>query len=163
MLKQSLNNWIAAFVFLALTIFIGYTVEQSHFNLILYGSWFGAFLWIILGKRSTSEVIFFLGLAVVARLVLFPAFPLLSDDIYRFIWDGRLIINGQNPFDYLPTHWHNTNGSELGLNKELFDSLNSPEYFTIYPPICQAIFAISQWFAGSSIFGAMLVLSLIHI
>ncbi len=157
MLNQSINNWIAAIAFLALTIFMGYKVEQSNFNPIIYGSWFCVFLWIIFGNRTKSEVLFFIGLSVIARLVLFPAFPLLSDDIFRFIWDGRLIVNGHNPFDYLPTHWMNANGSDMGLNIELFQELNSPEYFTIYPPICQAIFGISQWVAGSDIYGAMLV------
>jgi len=157
MFKQNLNNWIAALTFIILTIVIGYTVEQTSFNFSLYGCWFAIYLWLIYGERSKSEVLFLILVGVVARLVLLPAFPLLSDDIYRFIWDGRLITQGQNPFNYLPTYWMESNGSELGLNKNLFDSLNSPEYFTIYPPICQSIFAISQWMAGTSIFGAAVV------
>ncbi len=82
--------------------------------------------------------IFFLACSI----PLFFKVPLLSDDVYRFIWDGRLSISGINPFLYLP--------SELGSYPDLFPKLNSPQYYSVYPPLKQYIFAISAFLAGGS-------------
>lgn len=75
-------------------------------------------------------------------LPLFFKVPLLSDDVYRFIWDGHLSISGINPFLYLP--------SELSSYPDLFPKLNSPQYYSVYPPLKQYIFAISAFLAGGS-------------
>ena len=45
---------------------------------------------------------FLLGAAVFFRLLLLLALPALSDDYARFIWDGKLLLQGVNPFRYLP-------------------------------------------------------------
>ncbi len=88
------------------------------------------------------------------------ALPSLSDDIYRFIWDGRLINQGINPFEYLPSYYINEyQGIPInGINPTLFDQLNSSEYFTIYPPIAQGVFAVATWLFPNSIWGSSLVM-----
>jgi hypothetical protein len=71
----------------------------------------------------------------------------LSDDIYRFIWDGSLWHAGENAYALLPQE---ALGKSQVLNQDLFNSLNSPEYYTIYPPFAQLIFWISSFqFWGS--------------
>ena len=40
--------------------------------------------------------------AVVLRLVLLPGTPTLSDDFYRFAWDGRVQLSGINPYEHPP-------------------------------------------------------------
>jgi len=160
MFKQDLVKWLSAIAFLCLTIFFGYKVEQKAFSFVLYFAWFASYIYILFQTKENSAVHFFLFFAVLARIALIPVFPLLSDDIYRFIWDGRLLINGVNPFDHLPTHWLTEAPVSFGLNTALFDQLNSPEYFTIYPPVCQSIFAISQWIAGDSLLGAAIVMKI---
>ena len=56
--------------------------------------------------------------------------------------DGRLIVQGQNPFDQLPAFYLEAGHEVKGLSTTLFEQLNSPEYFTIYPPVAQASFAV---------------------
>lgn len=82
-----------------------------------------------------------MGLAILSRLLILGAFPLLSDDIYRFIWDGNLIAHGVNPFLYTPKvlisqhlDW---------LDPILFQKMNSPNYYSVYPPINQLAFLLS--------------------
>ena len=87
-----------------------------------------------------------LAFALLCRLLLLFSFPNLSDDIYRFIWDGRMIHEGLNPYAHLPTDIVDTSKA---LGQELFNNLNSPSYFTIYPPIAQFVFYIST-FANSA-------------
>ncbi len=77
------------------------------------------------------------------RLMLLFSVPNLSDDVYRFIWDGRLAANGINPFSHLPSEIMHIQGV-TGITKELFEKLNSPNYYTIYPPLMEGIF----WMAG---------------
>jgi len=89
---------------------------------------------------------YFLVLAVALRLFLIPAFPNISDDIYRFIWDGYLIHEGVNPLTFTPRYIIENNVlNDEGL-KTIFPLLNSPDYFTIYPPISQVVFYISSAF-----------------
>lgn len=89
-----------------------------------------------LGGWTRREVV---GLAVVLRLFFLPLPPVLSDDAYRYVWDGLLVLAGMNPYAWLPTD------PSLGwLQQEpLFDALNSAGYYSVYPPVSQALFAIA--------------------
>jgi len=143
-------------------VFLAYHTEQSAFAELLIGITiaFIGLAYLYKNINSVAEVNLVIGAAIAVRLCLLFAFPLLSDDIYRFIWDGRLLVAGENPFEQLPSYWTTNGGEAMALTKSLYNELNSPNYFTIYPPVCQAIFACSQWIAGSSIFGAALVMKL---
>ena len=79
--------------------------------------------------------------SILLRVLLLFAIPALSDDVYRFIWDGRLLMNGVNPYMGLPID-HLDMGLP-GITLELFEKLNSPKYFTVYPPLNQAVFFLS--------------------
>jgi hypothetical protein len=92
------------------------------------------------------------------RFLLIFALPNLSDDVYRFIWDGRLLVNGHNPFDFLPSYYLENSISIPGINEALFNKLNSPEYFTIYPPVAQGIFAFACWLFPNSIIGSAITM-----
>ena len=48
-----------------------------------------------------------------------------------------------------------------GIDKELFQKLNSPDYFTIYPPVAQFIFWVSVKVSPQSIYGSLLVMKTI--
>jgi alpha-1,6-mannosyltransferase len=75
---------------------------------------------------------------LLARAGLFFTMPMLSDDVYRFLWDGFLLQNGIHPFAELPSFY--LDQKLPGLSQDLFDSLNSQRYFTVYPPINQGLF-----------------------
>ncbi|GGK79738.1 hypothetical protein ACD591_08305 [Rufibacter glacialis] len=90
-----------------------------------------------------------LGLGLVLRLVLLLAMPALSDDYARFLWDGHLLQNGLNPYLNLPSDWMEV-GAPLpaGLSPALYQTLNSPQYYSVYPPVCQFIFWVSTLIKG---------------
>ncbi len=45
-----------------------------------------------------------------------------------------------------------TNTAQLaGLTDDLFNRLNSPNYFTVYPPLNQAFFGLAAWLGGDSL------------
>lgn len=71
--------------------------------------------------------------AVVLRVIALFMDPTLSDDVFRYVWEGFLITEGGNPYWIAPLdssldHW----------SKSL---VNHQELTTIYPPLTQVIFA----------------------
>lgn len=154
-------KWIVAATILACTFFLGFVPGQSDFAWIVLGylPFFGAYLYVV-QQAEKAPLRFYLGVAIVARVILLFALPQLSDDVYRFIWDGRLLTSGYNPFDHLPAHYLEAGQQVPGLDRTLFDQLNSPEYFTIYPPVAQASFALACWLFPTSIAGSALVMKL---
>ena len=115
-------------------------------SLLAYSVWFAALLRLWhrdLDFLDDPRVL--LGGSLLLRLTLFPALPDLSDDLYRYVWDGWLSISGVNPFRFIPA------AAELEgfQDSELFRAINSPEYHSIYPPLSQTVFlaggAIYQW------------------
>lgn len=116
--------------------------EQNDFTYILTG-YSLAFLGYILLYREDLSTGHILALAIVVRGVAFLDFPSLSDDIYRFYWDGRLLWNGINPFSMLPADVDTDHIS--GIDLQLLTRLNSPKYFSIYPPISQLVYYLSSF------------------
>ena len=149
------------------TIGLGYFVQQSDFSLIfpLYVLFFACYFFVFSKSASQGDgienqktITFFIFGGILLRLLLLVSFPGLSDDVYRFIWDGRLIVNGYNPFLHLPTHYIENNIAIAGITPELFDELNSQEYFTIYPPVPQMIFSAAAWISPESWIGSIIVI-----
>lgn len=99
-----------------------------------------------------------IGLGIALRLLLVFAFPTLSDDVYRFIWDGQLINAGINPFAQLPAYYLEAGHEVPGLTQALFNRLNSPDYYTIYPPVAQAVNTLAVYLSPNSWYGASVVM-----
>ena len=154
-------RFLGAGLLLAAVLFLGYGVAQSSFSWILpaFGIAFLVYIWQVYAAKSV-DLRFWLIVAVLLRVSLVGAFPALSDDIYRFVWDGRIWLAGGNPFDHLPS-WYMKDGVPLsGLTETLFAALNSPDYYTIYPPVAQALFAFSVWIFPESVAGSAVVMQL---
>jgi alpha-1,6-mannosyltransferase len=100
-----------------------------------------------------------LRLGIVVRLALICTFPHLSDDFYRYIWDGQLLLSGQNPYDMLPSAWMaQLSPEELPQWQALYAHLNSPNYYSVYPPVLQGVFAVATWVSGGDVWGAAIAL-----
>lgn len=98
-------------------------------------------------EKPTLPFIIVVGL--LARISLIALFPSLSDDIYRFFWDGKLTAAGYNPYSYLPSALMEQSNTIPELTPALFAELNSPDYYTIYPPVSQLIFLGSSFWAAN--------------
>ncbi|MFQ5648611.1 MAG: hypothetical protein ACE5IY_01600 [bacterium] len=73
---------------------------------------------------------------VIFRVTLLFTTPTLSDDIYRYIWDGKVASHGINPYDYPPQ------AEELASlrDTEIYPFVSHKEIPTIYPPVTQLTF-----------------------
>lgn len=70
--------------------------------------------------------------------------PVLSDDVYRYVWEGRVWAHGSSPYRYAPDH------PELySLRDAGWDQLNNRSLTTIYPPLAQALFWLAYKLTGS--------------
>lgn len=79
-----------------------------------------------------------LAIAALMRLMLLPAPPLLSSDIYRYVWDGRVQEVGINPYRYVPAD----DALKPLRDAVIYPSINRKDYArTIYPPAAQIVFA----------------------
>jgi hypothetical protein len=140
----------------ALFVLIAYTLQRTQFAGLL-GLYFLAVWGYSLRIKSLpatgSHPDRFLHLAAVLfRVILLLAPPNLSDDYARFIWDGRLLVHGFNPYLYLPRSLVGSNIAEAAnLTPDLFARLNSPDYFTVYPPLNQAFFGLAAWLGGDNL------------
>ncbi len=85
-------------------------------------------------RRLRPRQVFVAALAVRALLLASP--PSLSDDLYRYIWEGWLVLHGGNPYLQAP--------AELGLVPELpvRELVNHPGVTSIYPPLALWLFAV---------------------
>jgi hypothetical protein len=86
--------------------------------------------------------------------------PNLSQDFYRFIWDGELVLSGINPYLQTPDAIM-ANGEILLANaQELHNGMGSlsARHFSNYPPLNQLLFAISAFLGGKSIMGSLIVM-----
>lgn len=90
--------------------------------------------------RSDSSRQLVLGIAAIAALMRVPlvlAPPALSTDVYRYVWDGRVMAAGINPYRYVPADSH----LAALRDPEIFPKINrANNAVTIYPPLAEAIF-----------------------
>lgn len=156
--QKPIVYWLIA-VSAVLYALLGYGIERYETTLLLatYVLVFAIYIW-ILRQASQEALYFWIYSALLFRLIFLFAIPALSDDFYRFIWDGRLWTAGYHPFAELPTNYLQSEVKIPGINPSLYDHLNSKEYFTIYPPLAQAVFWIAVTLFPSTIMGSVVVM-----
>lgn len=161
--KPKAIEYLLFIAFLILYVYIGYQVSRHETGMLLsaYSAVFIIYLYLaVVNPHATNVDFWFYGSIVLRALFLF-SIPNLSDDFYRFIWDGRLLASGNHPFAQLPAYYIDNNISIQGIDEELFRSLNSPEYFTIYPALSQYVFWLAASLAPHSVYGSVLVIKLV--
>src|SRR6202790_2068293 len=104
---------------------------------------YGVAAWLVIARaskippitgRAALAGILLVGVAM--RLILLPS-PPASNDIYRYVWDGRVQAAGINPYRYLPA-----DEALRGLRDEaIYPNINRASYApTIYPPAAELVF-----------------------
>ncbi|MFN7099998.1 MAG: polyprenol phosphomannose-dependent alpha 1,6 mannosyltransferase MptB [Flavobacterium sp.] len=142
-------------------IALGYYVPRSEFFSLLgfYSMAFVSFIFLLKKQSSNTTALFNIG--ILFRLLFFFGIPFWSQDFYRFIWDGNLILNGFNPYLNTPNEIIDT--TTIFNAKELYQNMGSlsAKHYSNYPPLNQLFFAIASWVGGSSIFVTVLGLKTI--
>lgn len=108
---------------------------------------------------------FLLFAGILFRLVFLLATPNLSQDFYRFIWDGELVLLGINPYLFLPDQLITQADLMVNNAHELHNGMGllSARHYSNYPPLNQLLFSLGAYFGGNSLLGAIVGLRLIII
>lgn len=139
-------------------------VRTDYAKLIsIYVALFILFYFLI--KNNKDNTRFLTIVAFVFRAIFILAIPNLSQDFYRFIWDGRMILEGFNPYLYTPESFISKGEFPVVQAQELYVGMRelNASHFTNYPPINQLCFIIAGLFASKSIVGSAMVLRLLII
>jgi hypothetical protein len=95
-------------------------------------------------RESNSKKILWTVLifSLIFRLTLLPATP--SDDLYRYLWEGKLQLNWLNPYSLPPE-----SSSLEVLRDNFFSGINHKHLTTIYPPLTLMVFAVADYVSHS--------------
>ena len=146
------------------------TRDQENILFTFYAISFFSYLYLlylILIKKVSVKLINLLFFAIIIRLGLFFSFPNLSDDFFRFSWDGNVVLDGSNPYQYKPNEFHFSNDKiEKFAQNNLLSStetsfcngMNSNDYYSVYPPVTQCVFMTCSFLAENNLFENVLYL-----
>lgn len=124
---------------------------HGHFELLLPAlgvasvAWLGA---VAIARTGAGDLRVVVVGAIALRLLALAGGPELSDDVYRYAWEGELVASGVSPYAHAP------DAPELEVwraaRPELFERLNHPEVSAAYPPLAQGVFA-AAWVAADAL------------
>jgi alpha-1,6-mannosyltransferase len=121
---------------------------NHHWYVLWFSGVFVVYLLALLEIRRFGQqpprvvVPLIVGWALIFRLsVLWVTPGFLSDDIYRYVWDGLVQQAGINPYNYPPE------AAELGFLRDdtIFPMINRKWALTLYPPGAQLLFRLMAW------------------
>lgn len=133
--------------------------------LVLYIPYFAAVILLIRGATLNLRVI--LGFSLLFRLVLLPGVPILETDLYRYLWDGRMVNTGHNPYRYSPREIERAmaptfdgegideslasivrENRDSPLHRAVLSRINNKSVPTLYFPTAQYTFALGDRLAA---------------
>ena len=152
---------------LSLILYAYFTYDLLRTDSVkLLGLYTGLFiLFVALIKFKGDKIKFLTFISFLFRAVFLLSIPNLSQDFYRFIWDGRMILEGWNPYLATPEFFISKGEFPISQAQELYDGMGklSAGHYTNYPPLNQICFLIAGLFAGKSILGSVVVMRLLII
>jgi alpha-1,6-mannosyltransferase len=107
-------------------------------------------------KFTIPVVIILFG--ILFRITLIPSEPTTSPDVYRYIWEGKVVYNGFNPYQYSP------DAEQLkDLRNDVYTKVTYKNIPSVYPPVAQLVFLLSYTVTGDSPIGLKLIYLLCEI
>jgi alpha-1,6-mannosyltransferase len=99
-------------------------------------------------------------IGILSRLVFLLTEPNLSQDFYRFIWDGQLVQNFINPYLEVPNSLISQPHLIIQNAEQIYQGMGSLSamHFSNYPPLNQLLFALATFLGGKSILGSVIAL-----
>tara|TARA_B100000767_G_scaffold183230_1_gene171051 strand:+ start:56 stop:1399 length:1344 start_codon:yes stop_codon:yes gene_type:complete len=161
------KNTAVSIIGISMTLYIIWAYNLARFEhsklLLIYTVLFGSYYFIVKNQKIKESWLSYL--AVLFRLLFLLAIPNLSQDFYRFVWDGRLILEGLNPYLHTPNELMESSIGLFPQMNTLYEGMGalSAKHYSNYPPVHQMPFIIAALISKHSILGSIVVLRLILI
>lgn len=181
---------------LSLSLYAGLTAISKKFNwgegyldrpipaylavyFFLFIAYAGAVVLALKHLNDRASLLIILAFGLLFRAAIFPSQQIQEDDVYRYLWDGKVFAHGINPYEYAPKQvsdfkaakirdpekfdqtYDERNARELELLYRLkwenptalvfMERVNHPNVPTIYPPLAQYVFRFVHWVRPDSI------------
>ena len=158
--KNSYFSFLIIFIVAILYTLFAYTIERTDFMAVAT-LWSSIFLLSYIHVYLNSEnekLLTFSG--ILFRAVFVIAIPNLSQDFYRFLWDGRMLLEGFNPYLSLPENWIAKGNAPIAQAEILYQGMGqlNGSHYTNYPPLSQLCYFIAALVAKKSILGSVITL-----
>jgi len=92
-----------------------------------------------------SLPVFIIITGIIFRITLIPSIPTTSPDVYRYIWEGKVAINGFNPYQQAPD-----NPQISYLKSGIWEKVGFKSMPSIYPPLAQTVFVLGYLISGDA-------------
>lgn len=162
--KKAIKFWVVLVMYSLALVVMGYFLPRENFigHFLMFVMAFVAYWMLYLAfQKGQLSLLLGLVLAMGLRLLLLFSVPELSDDFYRFIFDGQLLKSGINPYRLLPEEaFQQLQVPRIAYWNDLLEGMNSLGYYSVYPPLHQLFFVLSA-LAGESLIGNILILRLV--
>ena len=161
------KNTAVSIIGISMILYIIWAYNLARFEhsklLLIYSVLFGSYYFIVKNQKIKESWLSYL--AVLFRLLFLLAIPNLSQDFYRFVWDGRLILEGLNPYLHTPNELMESSIGLFPQMNTLYEGMGalSAKHYSNYPPVHQMPFIIAAFISKHSILGSIVVLRLILI
>jgi len=159
-LKLHKVSLILALLSLVFYYTFAYHLERIDFPklLALFAALFFLCYKLIQFEKWNFKLLLLIG--ILSRLVFLLTEPNLSQDFYRFIWDGELVRNFINPYLEVPNALISQPDLVIQNAEQLFQGMGSlsARHFSNYPPLNQLLFAIATFLGGKSILGSVIAI-----
>ena len=85
-------KYLVSTIFLVCLVQINFFIQRHEFATLFatYAVFFATYLFVLTNVKTDKDLSFFIIIGLILRGVAVFSFPNLSDDIYRFLWDGQI-------------------------------------------------------------------------
>lgn len=155
------------FAFLSIVFYYLFAYDLMRADYIklvsLYAGLFILFYFLVKNQKENIQFLTFV--ALLFRFVFLLSIPNLSQDFYRFIWDGRMLLEGWNPYLSTPEFFISKGEFPILQAQELYNGMGTlnGSHYTNYPPLNQLCFVLANLIPGKGILSSVIGMRLLII
>jgi alpha-1,6-mannosyltransferase len=124
----------AIFLWIALRGDLRQHIPETISLLLVSGLFYLVSTFLVLRRRAWAPPAWVVGAAILFRLTFWPLYPALSDDVFRYRWEGKLQAAGGNPYEVRPN-----DASWSSLRDESFPFVPGGDFRAVYGPLVEEI------------------------